>query len=83
MKQEQYNHKTSYSSMQHSKIAAISQELSNLKATLVDSWFALGNLLLLIGGDDSVEIGMKFHSIQILNPSVILLTGEKNSGQSS
>jgi len=30
-----------------------------LKALFVDSWFALGNVLLLIGGDDSVEIRFK------------------------
>ena len=47
-----------------------------LKAFFVGSWFALGNALLLIGGDDSVEIG----SPLTLNLTTIPLSGNNIEG---
>jgi hypothetical protein len=81
----QYNRKTDDSIMrQHSKIIPMRQGLFNLKAVFVDGWFALGNLLLLLGGNDSVEIGMKFRSRKVLDKSAIsLLSGKNNGGQNA
>lgn len=45
------------------------QNLSYLTTFIAVSWRTLGNILLLIGGDDSVEIGFKFHDIQLLDSS--------------
>lgn len=77
----QYNRKSGDSIMrQHPKIIPMQQGLSKLRAVFVDGWFALGNLLLLLGGDDFVEIGMQSHSRKVLDKSAISLLSGKNNG---
>ena len=51
-----------------------------LKAFFVGSWFALGNALLLIGGDDSVEIGFESLAPLTLNRTTIPLSGNNIEG---
>jgi hypothetical protein len=42
--------------MKQLSVNSIQYGLGNLKALCGAGWFALGNVLLLIGGDDTVEI---------------------------
>jgi hypothetical protein len=80
----QHNCKTDDSIMQHPKTIAVYQVLSHLKAALVNSGFLLGNVLLLLGGDDSVEIVMNSRSCKVLDKSAIpLLSNKNNEGQNA
>mgnify|MGYP001636543296 CR=1 FL=1 len=57
--------------------------LTKLKARCSEGWLALGNILLFIGGDDSVEIGLQSNTTQLFTHSTISLSSENNRGQSS
>lgn len=59
------------------------QGLASFKAIVVDGWFALGNVLLLIGGDDSVELGFRSFSIQVANQTAIQLSQDNTEGHSA
>ena len=76
MKPEQHDRITSHAIRQW----PLQQGLSFLKALFVDSWFALGNVLLLIGGDDSVEIGFESLTSLTLNQAEIPLSGNDFEG---
>jgi hypothetical protein len=65
MKQEQFNSTTGQAG-QNSGVNAW-QVLANLKILARNSWFLLGNVLLLIGGDDSVELCLASPSLQLTN----------------
>jgi hypothetical protein len=41
------------------------ESLRRLKASVCNSWLLLGNVLLLIGGDDSVELGLAAFSVKL------------------
>lgn len=83
MKHQQNAENGSSLIMKRHKITGIKQGLSNLKANVVLIWIAFGNLLLFMGGDDSVEIGFHPCSVEMLTPSAITLTGESNKEQCS
>jgi hypothetical protein len=59
------------------------QGLTKLKAYFIESWFVLGNVLLLMGGDDSVEIGFRSHAVHLLNQSSIPVSGNYTKDQRS
>jgi hypothetical protein len=59
---------------------SLQQGLFMLKALIKDSWFALGNVLLLIGGDDSVEIGVASFKSLTLNQAALPLSGNDFEG---
>lgn len=80
MEQEQPNCNSSYSTTKNRQRIPIMQDLSHLKLLLVGSWFFLGNVLLLIGGDDSVDLGIKPNTIQLLNQSSMMLPIDNNKG---
>lgn len=66
---------------QHNRITSrLQRGLIFLKAVMIDSWFALGNVLLLMGGDDSVEIGLESLTTLTLNQPVIPLSGNDFEG---
>lgn len=83
MKHQQYAENGSSLIMKRHKITDIQQGLSNLKANVAAMWIAFGNLLLFMGGDDSVEIGFHPCSMEMLSPSAIPLTGDSNKEQCS
>lgn len=58
----------------------LQQALFFLKALCTDAWFALGNALLLIGGDDSVEIGFGSFAPLTLSQTTIPISGNDNEG---
>lgn len=64
-------------------ITSALQGLASFKIIVVDGWFALGNVLLLIGGDDSVELGFRSFSIQVANQSAIQLSQDNAEGHSA
>jgi hypothetical protein len=76
MKPEQHDRITRHANRQR----PLQQGLSVLKALFVDSWFALGNVLLLIGGDDSVEIGFESLASLTLNQTTIPFSGNDIEG---
>jgi hypothetical protein len=41
------------------------ESLRRLKTSVCNSWLLLGNVLLLIGGDDSVELGLAAFSVKL------------------
>lgn len=59
---------------------SLNQGLSTLKDFFVDSWYALGSVLLLIGGDDSVEVGFKLKVAQLLQQRLIPVSGNDKIG---
>jgi hypothetical protein len=81
MNHERFDNNTAPLNTEHQEIMPTQQGLPKLKALFWGSWFALGNMLLLIGGDDSVEIGLQSHSKLMLTHSTISLSGENNRGQ--
>jgi len=83
MKHQQYAENGINLTMKRPNITDIQQGLSNLKAYVVATWIAFGNLLLFMGGDDSVEIGFHPCSMEMLSPSAITLTVESNKEQCS
>jgi hypothetical protein len=78
MKQEQFNFKTLHIGRQQHMGALIDLKLPSLKDLFFDSCHVLGNVLLLIGGDDTVEIGFKSQSIQLMAPPSRQLTSTDN-----
>jgi hypothetical protein len=60
----------------------LQQTIFFLKAVLAGGWFALGNALLLIGGDDSVEIGFGALAPLALNQTIIPISGNANEDSS-
>jgi hypothetical protein len=56
----------------------LQQTIFFLKAIFAGGWFALGNALLLIGGDDSVEIGFGSLVPLALNPTTNPISGNNN-----
>jgi hypothetical protein len=56
------------------------QKLHFLKVLIIDSWFALGNVLLLIGGDDSVEIRFTSLTSLTLHQAAIPVSGNDFKG---
>jgi hypothetical protein len=79
MKPMQFDLKTdnAYSSLHKS------QGLTKLRAYFIESWFVLGNVLLLMGGDDSVEIKFRPNAIHLLNQSSMPFAGNYDEGQRS
>jgi len=76
MKPMQFN-STTIQAGQESGMSArqsLRQELSALKALARNSWFLLGNVLLLIGGDDSVELCLTSSALQLTNHSSIAMS---------
>jgi hypothetical protein len=49
---------------------SINQRLDRLKTRCAISWSALGNVMLLIGGDDTVEINFSLKSVQAVDEPV-------------
>jgi hypothetical protein len=76
MKQEQRNRTTNQTIWKW----PLQEKFRFLKAILVGSWFALGSALLLIGGDDSVEIGFGSLAPLALNQTTIPLSGNDIEG---
>jgi hypothetical protein len=83
MKQEQPSFNSSHSTPKNQQYIPIMEQLTYLKAILVCSWFFLGNVLLLIGGDDSVDLGIKANALQLLNQSSMTLSIDNNKGHAS
>lgn len=83
MKQEQPNSNVCHENRGYRMTNPALQGLASFKTIVVAGWFALGNVLLLIGGDDSVEIGFKSLPIQLLNQSQIQLSPDSNEGHSA
>jgi hypothetical protein len=54
--------------------------LDSLKVNLMLVCHALGNVMLLIGGDDSVEIGFKSCPLRMQHYSLISLTDDNTEG---
>ena len=54
--------------------------LVNLKINLIQVCQALGNVMLLIGGDDSVEIGFKSCPLRMQHHSLISLADDNTEG---
>ncbi len=78
MKQEKFSRESVHTDGELRISVSIGQKLLDLKALLLDSWYALGNVLLLIGGDETVEIGFKSDAIQLMSRSSITLTADDN-----
>lgn len=76
MKPERYGRITGHKNRNQ----PLQQGLFFLKALIKDSWFALGNVLLLIGGDDSVEIGFESLTSLTLNQAAIPISGNDFEG---
>jgi len=71
MRPEQHDHITSH----------LQQRLFYLKALTVKIWFTLGNALLFIGGDDSIEFGFEsFTSLTLNQPATPLSGNDFKSG---
>ena len=70
MRQHQHDHITSH----------LQQRLFYLKALTVGIWFALGNTLLLIGGDDSIEFGFESFTSLTLNQQATPLSDNDFKG---
>ncbi len=83
MKPMQFNLKADNAHSPHLKVMWLQQGLSKLKAYFIESWFVLGNVLLLMGGDDSVEIKFRPNTIHLLNQSSIPFVGNYDEGQRS
>jgi hypothetical protein len=54
--------------------------VTNLKTLLAGSWAALGNFLLLIGGDDSVEFGITPPAIHLINEPPLSINSDEGHG---
>lgn len=78
MEQEKFSREPGHADGQLRIGVLIGQKLFDLKTLFLDGWYALGNVLLLIGGDDTVEIGFKSHAIQLTGRSSITLTANDN-----
>jgi hypothetical protein len=58
----------------------LQQRLFYLKAFTVGIWFAFGNALLLISGDDSIEFGFESFTSLTLNQQATPLSGNDFKG---
>jgi hypothetical protein len=65
----------------HQEIMSAHHGLPKLKALFWANWFALGNVLLLIGGDDSVEIGINPRAFIKLNQTPLPQSSEYHRSQ--
>ncbi len=81
MKPMQFNLKADSARSPHFKVMWLQQGLSKLKAYFIESCFVLGNVLLLMGGDDSVEIGFRSPAVHLLNQSSIPVSGNYTKDQ--
>lgn len=82
MKQEQSNPVVHLENSGYQNASPIPM-LACLKALLEDGWFALGNVLLLIGGDDSVDLRFRPFTLQVLHRPSIQLSAERNEAHSA
>lgn len=80
MKPAHHNYITGHSGWQQREGLPLNQGLSSLKYFFVDSWYALGSVLLLIGGDDSVEVGFKPKVAQLLQQTSTPISGNDKIG---
>jgi hypothetical protein len=83
MKPAQFNLNTDDVPLPQHKSMFLHQLLSKFKLYFIEGWFVLGNVLLLMGGDDSVEIKFRPNAIHLLNQSSIPFSGNYDEGQRS
>jgi hypothetical protein len=80
MKPAEFNLSTDPAPGASSDIKGMALSLVNLKVNLMQFCHALGNVMLLIGGDDSVEIGFKSCPLRMQHHSLISLADNNTEG---